>query len=305
MDKKIKELYKFLDGHPDINLYIDEPMSKHTTFRIGGPAELLCELKTVNVVEKAVKKAQELDIKPFVMGNGSNLLVDDAGIPGVVFKISGDDWNVNGEHIIASAGTPLIKLANAAKRMELSGLEFAYGIPGSLGGAVYMNAGAYDGEMSKVVESIVYINDRGSVLRLEGKNADFGYRTSCFKKENKGIILSAKLRLAPGNGEEIAAKMQDFMGRRKDKQPLDMPSAGSVFKRPEGSFAGALIEQSGLKGYAIGGAQVSEKHAGFIVNRGGATCADVRKLIEHIQKTVEHDHGISLECEVLFAPSNK
>jgi len=305
VNKKIKELYKFLSGHPDISLFEDEPMSKHTTFKIGGPAELLCELKTNNVVVKALNKARELGIVPFVMGNGSNLLVDDSGIPGVVFKISGANWYVKETAILVDAGTPLVKIATVARRMGLTGLEFAYGIPGTVGGAVYMNAGAYDGEMSKVVESVTYADEHGFIKKLKGEDCEFGYRTSFFKKNPGCVILSANLTLKLGVSEEIDAKMSDFMNRRKDKQPLDMPSAGSVFKRPEGHFAGALIEKCGLKGYSIGGAQVSEKHAGFIVNKGNATCDDVKKLIAHIQETVLRECGVEMECEVLCAPTNK
>lgn len=305
MNKKVKELYKILSGHPDIELFEDEPMSKHTTFKIGGPAELLCELKTSSVVVKALEYARQIGIEPFIMGNGSNLLVDDAGIPGVVFKLANSNWYVNDDHISVESGTSLIKTSTVAKRMGLSGLEFAYGIPGTLGGAVYMNAGAYGGEMSFVVEDITYVDESGSVKKIKNEDAAFGYRTSIFKNKPGCVILSANLKLNYGDPEEIEAKMADYMGRRKDKQPLDFPSAGSVFKRPEGYFAGALIEQSGLKGYSIGDAQVSEKHAGFIINRGDATCSDVRALIEHIQNTVMKDHGVELECEVLYAPNKK
>ena len=305
MKGKIKELYKFLSGHPDILLHEDEPMSKHTTFKIGGPAELLCELKTNNVVVKALNKARELGIKPFVMGNGSNLLVDDCGIPGVVFKITGASWYVKENTILVDAGTPLIKVATVAKRMGLTGLEFAYGIPGTLGGAVYMNAGAYDGEMSHIVESVTYADEQGLIKKINGGDCEFGYRTSFFKKNPGLVILSANLKLEYGEVADIDAKMSDFMNRRKEKQPLEFPSAGSVFKRPEGHFAGALIEKCGLKGYSIGGAQVSRKHAGFIVNKGNATCDDVLKLIAHIQKTVLDECGVEMECEVLYAPNNK
>ncbi|MBR5478596.1 MAG: UDP-N-acetylmuramate dehydrogenase [Clostridia bacterium] len=303
METKLKQLCKYLRGHPDIEIFENEPMSRHTTFKIGGPAEVFCSLKTSNVVEKAVCKAKELGIEPFIIGNGSNLLVDDEGISGVVFEISNDLHTINGDYIVASAGKSLAKLSNVAKRSGLSGMEFACGIPGTLGGAIFMNAGAYDGEMSRIVESVTFINERGMLMTLSNESLDFGYRTSCFKKKPGCVILEAKLKLTPCDVDLIEAKMADFTLRRVDKQPIGIPSAGSVFKRPRGHFTGELIEKSGLKGFSIGGAQVSEKHAGFIVNTGNATCADVKNLISHIKETVFKNFGVELECEVQFAPN--
>lgn len=305
MNKRIKELCKYLSGHPDIEIFENEPMSKHTTFKIGGPAEVFCKLKTANVIEKAYNKARELGIEPFIIGNGSNLLVDDEGIPGVVFEIANDDYSIYGDYITAPAGMSLAKLSNVAKKAGLSGLEFACGIPGTVGGAIYMNAGAYDGEMSTVTESVTFINGQGETTTLLNEQLNFGYRTSYFKENPECVILSAKLKLTPCDEETIKNKMDDFTSRRLDKQPIGMPSAGSTFKRPEGHFAGALIQNCGLKGYAIGGAQVSEKHAGFVVNTGDATCTDVKNLIAHIQKTVLEQFGVVMECEVQFAPNKK
>ena len=305
MTKNLKELYKFLSGHPDINLSTDEPMSKHTSFKVGGPATLFCELKTTNVIEKAIGKARELGIEPVILGNGSNLLVDDAGIPGAVYKIVNNNWYLNDNIIVADAGLTLAKVTTTARRTGLTGFEFAAGIPGTIGGAVYMNAGAYDGEMSKIVKNVKYLNRDGLMGTLSGEDLEFGYRESYFKNNPDCVILSATIELGYGDPDAIKEKMDEFSRRRREKQPVEYPSAGSVFKRPKGYFAGALIEQSGLKGYTVGGAQVSEKHAGFIVNRGGATCSDVRKIVDHIKETVLKDHGVELECEVLFAPNDK
>lgn len=305
MNKKIKELYNFLSGHPDIELYIDEPMKAHTSFKVGGPAELFCVLKTANVLVRALEKARELDIEPFIIGNGSNILVDDEGIPGVVFKVADDFWTINGEYMVANAGNTLASLTKAAKRAGLSGLEFTCGIPGTLGGAVYMNAGAYDGEMSKIIESVTYIDPKGNIQTLFNEGVEFGYRTSYFKQNPGCVIISAKLKLAQSSTQEVEDKIKDYRTRRREKQPIGFPSAGSIFKRPEGHFVGALLEECGLKGYGIGGAQVSDKHAGFIVNRGNATCKDVKDLIAHIQETVFEEKGVKLECEVLMAPNRR
>lgn len=239
---------------------------------------------------------------PFLLiGAGSNLLVSDAGIDGVVFRLSGafDYAKVSGTELEAGAATSLAKLAKTAQRAALSGLEFASGIPGSLGGAVFMNAGAYGGEMKDVVTQTRFLDENGDMQTVSGSEHDFSYRHSVFSAGGK-FILSAKMSLSPKNPDEILASMRDLNARRKEKQPLEKPSAGSTFKRPEGYYAGTLIDQTGLKGLTVGGAQVSEKHAGFVINTGSATCADVRELIRRVQEAVYLAHGIRLEPEVRF-----
>ncbi len=274
-------------------------LSEHTSFKIGGAAELyvcpnnLMELLTVLNILK------ENGVAYFLLGAGSNLLIGDGGVRGAVIKLGdGFDYaHAKGDYILAGASVSLAKLAVEAKNAELSGLEFASGIPGSLGGAIFMNAGAYGGEMKDVIAEVSYIDSDGSVKTVSGAECDFGYRRSMFSDGDK-IIISAKLTLKKGSKDEIIATMRDLNARRKEKQPLEYPSAGSTFKRPEGHFAGALIEEAGLKGFAIGGAQVSKKHAGFVVNTGNATAKDVMDLIAYVQKTVKEKHGVDLEPEV-------
>ena len=302
MNRALKELCKILGGHPDIVLTPEEPMSKHTTFRIGGPAELFCELKTPQVVVHAMRAAARLEIRPFILGNGSNLLVSDEGVPGAVFKITGGECHRSGIFVSMDAGVSLAAAARFALRQGLSGFEFAYGIPGTVGGAVVMNAGAYGFEMQDFIIETSYLTPTGEVTRAGRRELEFGYRTSFFKKHPGCVMLTAKIGLREGDPEKIRQKMEETMAARREKQPLELPSAGSIFKRPAGHYAGALIEQCGLKGYRIGGAEVSPKHAGFIVNTGGATCADVLYLIEHIRNTVLKECGVTLECEVLCAP---
>ena len=233
-----------------------------------------------------------------VIGNGSNILAADAGVDRLLINTSRMAGAVPlGETgLRALAGTLLSRLALEAARLQLAGLAFAHGIPGTLGGAVYMNAGAYGGEMRQVVSSVKAWRD-GALVRLDGDQLGFGYRTSTFEREG-GVVISADFALEAGDGEQILRQMEDLARRRRSRQPLEYPSAGSTFKRPEGHFAGALIEQCGLKGYAVGGAQVSEKHAGFAINRGGATCADVLAVIRHVQRTVERETGVRLEPEI-------
>ena len=305
MKDALYKLHNALLAHPDITIIANEPMSRHTSVKIGGAAELFCELSSVEAVCVALNCARELDIEPFIMGNGTNLLVDDSGIPGAVFKINGGKCEVSGDCICVDAGVSIATLARKAKDNSLSGLECAYGIPGTVGGAVVMNAGAYGFEIKDVLVESTYLDENGIVKTLGTDEHNFGYRTSFFKEHPKCIVLSAKIKLIRGNKEEIEGKMNDILARRREKQPLEFPSAGSVFKRPEGYFTGALIEQSGLKGYSIGGAQVSEKHAGFIINKDNATGKDVKELIEYIKETVFENYGVELEREVLYAPSRK
>lgn len=283
-----------------ITFYREEPMSRHTTLRIGGPAERLVCPDSERQLLTAAKLCRELELPVLLIGRGSNLLVSDQGLRGVVLcpRAETGEITCTGEgRFRLPAGLTLARAANFAAEQGYAGLEFAHGIPGTVGGAVYMNAGAYGGEMKQVVERVHFLEADGTPGAMSGEDLAFGYRKSAFMG-TKRIITSAELRLESGAEAEITAKMEDFMRRRREKQPLELPSAGSVFKRPEGYFAGALIEQCGLKGFAVGGACVSEKHAGFIVNKGGATCADVEALIRAIQDTVFQATGVELEPEI-------
>ena len=277
----------------------NEPMREHTTFRIGGPAKLFA---TVNEEQLAllIRKAEELYIPYIVVGNGSNLLVSDAGYPGLIIKIADAPVRMLDTCTLeASAGTSLARLAVAAAEAGLTGLEFTHGIPGTVGGAVMMNAGAYDGQISDVlVSSCCYDGAERQFLKLEKDAHLFTYRHSSYMEHPCRVVTSAIFRLQPGNKDAIRAKMSELNSRRREKQPLEFPSAGSTFKRPEGHFAGKLIEDCGLKGYRIGGAQVSEKHAGFVINAGGATCQDVVQLMEYIEQQVYQRFAIRLEREV-------
>lgn len=282
---------------PELELREYEGMSRHTTFRLGGPVRLMALPENREQAICAVSVANELGIEPFFLGNGSNLLVPDSGVERFLIKIMDGltGIQVEGNRIVAEGGLLLSRLANAALEHGLTGLEFAHGIPGTLGGAITMNAGAYDGEMAQVVTSVTCLNRDGTVE----KTTDFGfaYRHSNFSDGSR-LILEAELQLMPGDPAAIREKMDDLMNRRKSKQPLEYPSAGSMFKRPVGYFAAALIDQCGLKGYTVGGAQVSEKHAGFVVNRGGATCADVLQLVRDVHDHVLREKGVELEMEV-------
>ena len=278
---------------------IQEPMKNHTTFCIGGPADIFIEVNDNNKLPLLLKVVNETKEKLTVIGNGSNLLVSDKGIDGVVLSLCDDRISVVDNVIECSSGVKLSKLCNMALNASLEGVEFMWGIPGTVGGAVYMNAGAYGGEVSQVLSSCTSITKDGMIIERTAEEMNFGYRISDFKT-NDEIILSAKFNLNKGNASDIKEKMQDLIARRKDKQPLEYASAGSTFKRPIGNYAGALIEQCGLKGYSIGDAAVSEKHAGFVINKGNATCDDCLKLIEHIKKIVFEKTGYSLETEVVF-----
>ena len=280
----------------------NEPMSRHTSFKIGGPAEVYITVKNITQLRDILKDCREAGVNTFLIGNGSNILVSDEGLGGVVIRLGGEFKNItlaDENTIYCGAGASLASLCKFALNCGLSGLEFAWGIPGSVGGALFMNAGAYGGEMKDVVLSVSHITPDGEAGRIETEALDFGYRTSVYR-QNKYIITGAAIRLQKERQDDIRAKMEDFMNRRSTKQPLDYPSAGSVFKRPEGAYAGALIEQCGLKGKMRGGAQVSEKHAGFIINRNKATAADVRELIREVQTTVADQTGYQLECELII-----
>ncbi len=282
------------------SVQLSVPLSQHTSFRIGGPADVYVTVTNSSQLAHVLKLTGEQDIPCMIIGNGSNLLVSDAGIRGVVVRLAGDFCDVDylGDGLLrAGAGASLSNFCLNALEHGLTGLEFAWGIPGSVGGAAFMNAGAYGGEMKDVVTEVQYVTSDGRSEKLTNDQCGFTYRGSIFQNSDC-VITAVTVKLEKGDPAKIKEYMDDILGRRKAKQPLDMPSAGSVFKRPVGYFAGGLIEQCCLKGYSVGGAQVSEKHAGFIVNKGGATCKDVLDLIEHIQKTVLEQTGVTLECEV-------
>lgn len=281
------------------NVVFDEEMSKHTTFRIGGKADAYVNAENALEIEKVIHFCKDNDIPYMIMGNGSNMLVSDKGIRGVVIRVGSGmaKCRIEGNNVYADAGILMSALARKILEAELTGFEFAAGIPGTLGGGIYMNAGAYGGELKNIIESVTFICPDGMVKTETVDKLDMGYRHSMFEQGGY-TILSCKLKLEKGNYDEIKAKMTDFNQRRSDKQPLSQPSAGSTFKRPEGYFAGKLIQDAGLMGYSIGGAMVSDKHAGFVVNKGGATAKDVMDLIRYVQDTVEEKFGVRLEEEV-------
>ena len=279
-----------------------ELMSRHTTFRIGGPADLFLTVPNAEALSAVCRKARENDVPLFVLGNGSNLLVSDDGFRGAVLTLGDDFRTISPEGnsaVRCGAGVSLSTLCTWAKNSGLSGLEFAWGIPGSVGGAAFMNAGAYGHSVSEIITSCSHLAPDGTHGSFSAEQLAFGYRRSAYSAGGSVVTLVC-FQLSPGDKAVVSSQMDDYLERRKAKQPLELPSAGSVFKRPEGHFAGALIEQCGLRGKRIGGASVSEKHAGFIVNLGGASCADVTRLIELIQETVLRQTGVALECEIRF-----
>ncbi|MEF9974942.1 MAG: UDP-N-acetylmuramate dehydrogenase [Clostridia bacterium] len=277
----------------------EEPMSRHTTMRVGGPAQLLIVPRSAQQVCLALQAAGKLGIPAIVIGNGSNLIVRDGGVRGAVIAL-GESFSAieaqDGHVLRAQAGARLAQIAAVALKKGLAGLEFASGIPGTVGGGVAMNAGAYGGEIKDVLARVTVL-EAGKLCAYDNAQMDFGYRTSRVLRAG-GVILDAEFRLHPDNAEAIGERMNQMNARRRDKQPLNFPSAGSTFKRPEGYFAGALIEEAGLKGLRVGGAQVSEKHAGFVVNTGGATAGEVLALIERVQAEVKRASGVALVCEV-------
>ena len=277
-------------------------MSDYTTMHVGGVASLVAFVTSAEQLIKAVQEAKKQGIRYAVIGNGSNVVFSDEGFDGLVIITSGmKNYTFEDNVIKADCGVPVTRLALDAQRAGLSGLEFAYGIPGTLGGGVYMNAGAYGGSLSDVViSSICFDTENDTIRKIDLDEHEFSYRSSIYTKNPNLVILAAMLKLEPGNAEEIAEQMNQHIRSRREKQPLEYPSAGSVFKRPVGYYAGELIEKCGLKGFRIGGAEVSEKHAGFIVNRGGATAEDVKVLVEHIRATVFLHYSIDLDCEIKF-----
>ena len=297
-------LNKLINILGDENVFENEPMSMHTTFRIGGPARYFAVVNSEEDLIKTIKLVREENQEYFVLGNGSNILVSDKGFDGVVLQLSGefDTIHLSGNNIIAGSGLLLSQVAKTALDNSLAGLEFASGIPGTIGGAIVMNAGAYGSEMKDVVKAVRILwlePDEPTIETLTLDDLKLSYRHSILK-ERKGIVLDVKLTLKPGSKEEIKSIMDDLASKRREKQPLEYPSAGSTFKRPEGYFAAKLIEDAGLKGYKVGTAMVSDKHAGFVVNTGGAKAAEVKQVMDHVVHTVNQSAGITLEPEVIL-----
>ena len=292
---------KFCDLLGEERVFTGEAMSRHTTFKIGGPADYFLMPDKDTDVGRIVKICKESAIPYFILGNGSNLLVGDGGYRGAVIQIykNMSAVTVEGTEITVQAGALLSSVAAAAKNAALTGFEFAGGIPGTMGGAVVMNAGAYGGEMKDVLTEVTVMDEEGEIVTLPADKLELGYRTSIIKTAGY-IVLEAKLQLKEGNPEVIRETMKDLTIRRTTKQPLEYPSAGSTFKSPEGYFAGKLIMDSGLAGYQVGGAQVSEKHCGFVINAGGATARDVRTLMDNVRDIVYKKYGVTLEPEVKF-----
>ena len=286
---------------PEENVLLEEPLSKHTTFRVGGNATCLIRIQEPSQLSKLIPYLTEVEQPFFIMGNGSNLLVGDKGYRGIVFEIA-DAMNqitVEGTRITVQAGALMSQIARQAYEHELTGLEFASGIPGTIGGGVVMNAGAYDGELKQVVEAVTVLNENGELMELDNETMEFGYRTSIIKNR-KFIVLSVTLNLQKGEKAAIKQKMEEFAQKRREKQPLEFASAGSTFKRPEGNFAGKLIMEAGMRGFMIGGARVSEKHCGFVINTGNATAEDIREVIRSVQEKVKERFNVDLETEVIF-----
>lgn len=284
-----------------IPLAEQEPMTRRTTFGIGGPA-LLLRPRSRAELQAAMTLCREAGEEPFILGRGSNLLVSDSGISRPVIQLDGDFTAITreGNTLRCGAGASLIAVCRAAAENSLSGIEWGYGIPGSLGGGVYMNAGAYGGELRDVLTEVTFLDEAGEYRTLPAAELSLSYRHSIFEDRPGTVIVGAVLTLTPGDPAAIRAAMEDYMSRRREKQPLEYGSAGSTFKRPVGNYASALVDQCGLKGLSVGGAEVSRKHAGFIINRGGATAADVKKLIAEVQRIVREKTGYTLECEVKF-----
>lgn len=302
MEKISSANYEFIKAYvPREDILLNEPMYKHTTFRVGGEAQCFVRISDAEQLMKLIPYFKMVDVPYFILGNGSNLLVGDRGYEGVILQI-GNKMNtitVEDTHIRAGAGALLSQVAKSAQKSGLKGLEFASGIPGTLGGGIVMNAGAYDGEMKQVVERVTVLSEQGEIMELDGETMEFGYRTSIIKNR-PFIVLESVLKLKRGDKDEILTKMEELSTRRKEKQPLEFASAGSTFKRPEGYFAGKLIMDAGLRGYSIGGARVSEKHCGFVINTGRATAADIVEVIREVQERVNDKFGVMLETEVIF-----
>ena len=293
---KYRDLFEKI--YSENEMMIDENMSNHIYFKVGGPADILVSPSSIDQLLETLKICKENNIPYYIIGNGSNLLVKDGGIRGVVIKLVNlNKIQSRGNFIKAEAGVLLKDVSKKAVENSLTGFEFACGIPGSVGGAVFMNAGAYDGEIKNVIKEAEVIDQNGNLIFLDKEQLELGYRTSKVMKENY-VVVSALFQLEEGNEEKIQGRVDELTAKREEKQPLEYPSAGSTFKRPEGYFAGKLIQDAGLKGYSIGGAAVSSKHSGFVINKGGATAKDILDLIAHIQKEVKDQFGVDLYPEV-------
>lgn len=291
---------------PDLTYLHNEPMARHTSLKIGGPATRMACPSNAEQLVLCLSLSIDCGVSPLVIGKGSNLLVDDLGLDTLVIDTTGmlETLTISGNCIHASAGFTLSRLADFAQKHSLTGLEFAHGIPGTLGGGIVMNAGAYGGELCQVVASVTVLHPQQGILTLTREQMHFSYRHSLCIQQPDLVVLGATLCLTPGDSTQIRGRMDELIAKRKDKQPLEFPSAGSTFKRPVGHFAGALIEQCGLKGFTVGGAQVSEKHAGFVINRGGATCADMLLLMETVSAKVLAETEVVLEPEVRILNQN-
>ena len=294
----LEKLHEIL---PEGSILLHEPMKKHTTFRIGGEAEVFLEIGDLAQLQQVLPLLIEAEEPYFLLGNGSNLLVSDTGYQGIILHLSGEftDVLIRDNLVTVGAGVLLSTVARMVAEKGLTGLEFAAGIPGTIGGAMVMNAGAYGGEMKQVVKNAMLMSPEGDLMSVSGEDMAFGYRTSRIK-HSKDILLSVTLELAQGNRDDILTTMQELALKRREKQPLEYPSAGSTFKRPEGNFAGKLIMDCGLRGYQVGGAQVAEKHCGFVINKNQATAKDVSDLMKHIQQVVQKETGVLLEKEIIF-----
>jgi len=298
----MQKIYKQLieNGISKENIFLDEPMSKHTSFKTGGNADIFIKAYSIDEIKSVLKISKENSIPLFVLGNGTNLLVKDEGYRGIILQVKLENIEINENEVIVGSGVKNGVLAKKLLDNSLAGFEFASGIPGTIGGAIKMNAGAYGGEMKDIVSEVTYLDFEGNVHTIENSECDFDYRYSRFFNE-KAIILEAKLKLEKGSQEEIKEKMAEFSKQRKEKQPLEYPNAGSTFKRGDGFITAKVIDECGLKGYTIGGAQVSEKHAGFIINKGNSTSKDIIDLIEYVQMKVKEKTGkdIKLEIEII------
>lgn len=305
MNQYLKYIDSFKKIYDDSEIKIDENMSNHIHFKVGGPVDILLIPSKVRQVVETLKICKNENIPYFIIGNGSNLLVKDGGIRGVVIKLSNLlSIEVNGNIIKASSGTLLEDVSKKAVENSLTGFEFACGIPGSVGGAVFMNAGAYDGEIKNVIKEAEVLDRDGNIKVLSKEELELGYRTSKVMKDNL-VVISATFELTKGDKEKIRERVNELTEKRESKQPLEYPSAGSTFKRPEGYFAGKLIQDAGLKGASLGGAAVSEKHSGFVINKDGATAEDVLNLIAHVQNEVKKQFGVELHTEVRIIGEDK
>ena len=304
-----EKLRKLCDTY-GVELLENVPLSEHTTFRIGGTADFWAEINSSSAISALVRLCRENAYPYFVLGRGSNILASDAGYRGIILHLGNQFANIgckDAHTMTCEAGATLVKAAKTAEEFSQTGMEGLSGIPGTIGGALYRNAGAYGYEMSQIVSSCTYMDENGEIKQLRASDLALSYRQSWFTLHPGNVILTVTVKLQDGDKAEISEKMRDFLKRRNDKQPLDFPSAGSTFKRPEGNYASALIDQCGLKGYTVGGAQVSEKHAGFVINREGATCADVMQLCADVKRIVQEKTGYILEMEpiILGDPAGK